>query len=452
MSKCTSFIVFLLVSFFLVFGCTAATLAENKSVDVKSVTSTEIVGYNNGSQGDVMIQGFVWQSSNGYNGQKWWDVLKSTSQAVADAKFDMIWFPPCSDSGDDQGYLPREWYKFDSRYGTTAQLSDAIRAYRNKGVKVIADVVINHRVGTDNEWDFTNPDFFTDPYPNDDHKAIVSNDDCHCGTGAADTGRGYDSARDLDHTNATVRSVIKSYVSQLRTDIDPTSDIALFDGFRYDMVVGYSPGYVGEYNFECNPQPYFSVGEYMEENLDELKDWINKTNPYGEARSALFDFANRSGLLYAITNGKYSALNPNSSGKAPGLIGDDYYKKYAVTFFENHDTEESRNGANRPAFPNDQNLKAYTYILTHPGIPCVFWSDWWANQADINAMIAIRKETGIGRDSTVNIDRATDGQGYSAYIGSNVAMMIGSSWTPSGSVWTLRRGNPSWGWAIWTKS
>jgi hypothetical protein len=44
----------------------------------------------------------------------------------------------------------------------------------------------------------------------------------------------------------------------------------------------------------------------------------------------------------------------------------------SVTFIENHDTEPVRDGGNK-RFPDDKVMQGYVYILTHPGIPCVFW-------------------------------------------------------------------------------
>jgi len=53
--------------------------------------------------------------------------------------------PPPSDAVSAQGYLPRDLYDLDSCYGTEAELRDCITALHDAGIKVLADIVINHR-------------------------------------------------------------------------------------------------------------------------------------------------------------------------------------------------------------------------------------------------------------------------------------------------------------------
>ena len=44
-----------------------------------------------------------------------------------------------------QGYLPRDLYNLDSRYGSESELRECISVFNEHGIKVIADIVINHR-------------------------------------------------------------------------------------------------------------------------------------------------------------------------------------------------------------------------------------------------------------------------------------------------------------------
>ena len=44
-----------------------------------------------------------------------------------------------------QGYLPQDYEKLDTAYGSEADLRRCVAALRRRGLKALADVVINHR-------------------------------------------------------------------------------------------------------------------------------------------------------------------------------------------------------------------------------------------------------------------------------------------------------------------
>lgn len=64
---------------------------------------------------------------------------------MAAAGYTAIWLPPPSDAVSPQGYLPRDLYCLDSAYGTESELRDCIKELKHWNLKVIADIVINHR-------------------------------------------------------------------------------------------------------------------------------------------------------------------------------------------------------------------------------------------------------------------------------------------------------------------
>ncbi|MEL7424066.1 MAG: alpha-amylase C-terminal beta-sheet domain-containing protein [Bacteroidota bacterium] len=401
---------------------------------IASILFAETTYSQNYSQStDVMLQGFNWVSHSNSSG--WYNVVQSKAQELGDAQFDMVWLPPPSDAAAPQGYLPRELYDVSTNYGTQQELTNCISALHNEGIKVLADIVINHRVGTTNWADFTNPTWGC--------WAVVSNDEWGqnggnpCGN--FDTGDNYHAARDIDHTNGTVRSDLIGWMNWLKNTIG-------FDGWRYDYVRGFNGYYNGVYNDGTNP--YFTVGELWD-NLDlnnvnahrqQIVDWIDDT----QGKSAAFDFTTK-GVLQAAVNNQYWRLN--IGGGAPGVIG--WWPSRAVTFIDNHDTGSTQ--AYWP-FPGGKVMQGYAYILTHPGVPSVFWDHYfdWGLKGAIDALIEVRKDNGLHSESSIDIKEARWDL-YAAEIDGKVAMKIGpGSWSPSGSGWVLRTSGNDY--AVWDKA
>jgi alpha-amylase len=88
------------------------------------------------------MQGFNWESCKGRN---YYKVLAGQAPAIAAAGYTSIWLPPPSDAVAPQGYLPRDLYQLNSSYGTENELRDCIKELKRWNLKVIADIVINHR-------------------------------------------------------------------------------------------------------------------------------------------------------------------------------------------------------------------------------------------------------------------------------------------------------------------
>jgi hypothetical protein len=86
-------------------------------------------------------QGFNWESCK----SKWYNVLSDQAAQIAAAGYTAVWLPPPSDAVSPQGYLPRDLYVLDSAYGTESELRHCIKELKRHNLKVIADIVINHR-------------------------------------------------------------------------------------------------------------------------------------------------------------------------------------------------------------------------------------------------------------------------------------------------------------------
>lgn len=392
---------------------------------------------------DILLQGFHWHSSSGApdpggrGKRSWYQILEANAPGIKNAGFSWVWFPPASDSLAPQGYIPRRWNVLDTRFGSEAQLRSAIAAL--EPVRSMADLVLNHRVGVHTGGaDFEDP-----PFP-DNRAAIVRDDESGVGTGSHDTGERHPAGRDLDHTNPGVRDAIKRYLDRLKG--------AGFQGWRYDLVKGFHGRYVAEYNDAS--QPGLSIGECFDGCRQQVTNWIDSA----AGKSTAFDFPLRYALFDAVTSDDYSWLRTSHAGRsAPaGLIG--YWANRAVTFLDNHDTEYRREQDNHYEnsgarhFPGGAVETGYAYLMTHPGIPCVFWShffDWGEpTRRRIERLIQVRRQAGLHSGSSLEIREASRGL-YAAISDGRVAVKLGTrDWHPGGG-WHLALDGPRF--AVWTR-
>ncbi|PWJ33664.1 chitobiase/beta-hexosaminidase C-terminal domain-containing protein [Sediminitomix flava] len=384
---------------------------------------------------EVYLQGFHWESADAVS-KDWWNNLNSKINAIKAADIDAVWLPPSSDAGDRAGYLPRKWYDLNSNYGTEQELRNLISNLNQENIKVLADIVINHRVGCTSWADFCEPAL--------DCNSITSDDEVNQqfpgqGCGDFDTGTPYEAARDLNHNDAATRQAIKDWMNWLISDVG-------YAGWRYDFVHGFAAGYFAEYNNATSP--FISIGENWNDNTQTIVDWMDGA----QATSTAFDFPLKF-TLHSAVGGNYGALN--NGGKMPGVAG--VWPQNSVTFLENHDTEPVRQADHGGTqFPNDptsntQILQGYAYILTHPGNPMVFYSHLfdYGIYDEIAEMIALRKANGIFNNSSLSIQQS-DGSGYAAIIDNKLAVKIGGTgWSPSGSGWVLQASGVNY--AIWDK-
>jgi alpha-amylase len=393
---------------------------------------------------DIMFQTFGWdvhQQKSVSDEGGLYNFINNRASGYAVAGFNVLWLPPPSKSTGGVGYIPTELFDFSlTSYGTEAQLRAMLTTLNTSSPRIhpMADIVVNHRGGSTNWTDFTNPTW--------DCKSITSTDEANFRTitgvkpcGTADTGDDFDGGRDLDHTNIQVQNGVKEFLTRLKG--------LGFDSWRWDVAKGFAPRYFGDYITASSP--YSSVGEFWDGNRNTLKSWVDGTG----GKSAAFDFDLYYDLIEAVNNGNYSRL----AGGYPGLAGIFGYADKTVTFVDNHDTFVKGS-----IITSDNIMKGYAYIMTHPGVPCVFFPHYYggtykkenvtvvytANETAINKLMAIRKATGINAYSSVVVSNA--GNFYSAIIDNKVAVKIGpGNWDP-GSSWVLNTFGTDY--AVWSKS
>ena len=346
-----------------------------------------------GNYGGVMLQGFYWDS---YVPTKW---TRLTAQADELAQyFDLVWIPQSAraKNSTSMGYDPLYWFtNYNSSFGTEAELRQLITTFKQKGIGTIGDVVINHRGNVSNWVNFPAETYqgvtyqmqSTDICRNDDGGATLTwaNTNGYELSANNDTGEGWDGMRDLDHKSENVQDNVKAYLNMLLNDLGYT-------GFRYDMVKGFSASFLGKYNSEAQPQ--FSVGEYWDGNASTVQNWLNGTKVDGVIQSAAFDFPFRYTARDVVND-------PNKGWTALGgtsVMSNTSYRRYAVTFIENHDTERRSNAAQDPIKADTLGLNAF--MLAMPGTPCVFLKHWIDCKQDIKGMIDVRKAVGITNTST----------------------------------------------------
>ena len=347
--------------------------------------------------GGVMLQGFYWDS---YNDSRW---VKLEAQADELAEFfKLVWIPQSANcgSGTSMGYDDLYWFtNYNSSFGTATQLRSMISTFKSKGIGTIADVVINHRKNISNWVDFPAETYngvtyqlkSTDICRNDDggNTLTWATSNGYSLSSNNDTGEDWGGMRDLDHTSANVQNNVKAYVKMLLEDLG-------YVGFRYDMVKGYSASYTGMYNASCGTE--YSVGEYWDGNQTAVKNWIDGTKVNGVVQSAAFDFPFRYVVRDAVNNNKWTNLGTSTN---PGLNKETNYRRYAVTFVENHDTQYR--DANNQQDPIRNNIEAANaYMLAMPGTPCVFLKHWIDYKESIKQMIYARQLAGVTNTSTTS--------------------------------------------------
>ena len=341
--------------------------------------------------GGVMLQGFSWDS---YNDSQW-KILANQADDMKDY-IDLVWLPQsgkCAETVQVMGYKPYYYFNQNSSFGTETELRNLITKFKANGIGAIADVVINHR-NTEGWFNFpaetykgvTYQMLSTDICKNDDQgkTATQAATDGVSLSNNNDEGTDFDDCRDLEHKSANVQKIMNAYVDYLKNDLG-------YIGFRYDMVKGFDGIHVADYNDAVGVE--YSVGEYWDGN-DKIESWINRTNK----KSAAFDFQFRYNVRDAVngaTDGKIGSSSDWSKlNRSNNLMHAASYRRYAVTFVENHDTQyRSAESQNDPL--RKDTLAANAYLLAMPGTPCIFQIHWNEYKPELKEMIAARKYAGI---------------------------------------------------------
>lgn len=389
-----------------------------------------------GSGYEVVLQGFNWES---HRSGGWYHKLSEKAGEIASRGFTIVWLPPPTDSVSPEGYMPRDLYNLNSRYGSVDELKDIVRRFHEVGVKVLGDAVINHRCAQyqnhNGVWNIFGGRL------NWDDRAIVSDDAHFQGRGNRSSGDFFHAAPNIDHSQEFVRRDLIDWLQWLRSEIG-------YDGWRLDFVRGFWGGYVKDYI--QGSEPFFAVGEYwdslsytygqMDHDQDahrqRIIDWINAT----DGNAGAFDVTTKGILHTVLEKCEYWRLS-DKKGKPPGVVG--WWPSRAVTFIENHDTGSTQG---HWRFPAGKEMQGYAYILTHPGTPAVFYDHLFSNNYNgISSLIAVRKRAGIHCRSVIQIVKA-ERDVYAAKIDERIFVKIGPGHyePPKSSKWIVATEGPDY--------
>lgn len=389
----------------------------------------------------TMMQYFEWYLNCNKN---LWNTVKRKGEELAKYGVTSIWLPPAYKGigGENEvGYGVYDLYdlgEFDqkgsipTKYGTIEEYKDAIIELKQKDINVYADIVLNHKMGADKlqtikatkcRWDNHNIEIgeeetvevwtkFT--FPGRNHKYSDFEWNWTHFSGIDYNSRKNEVALYKLKDKTWQRDVDKEFGNfdyLMGADIDFSNEEVVeeckkwgkwylettnVDGFRFDAVKHIEANFIKDFITELREntgKELFSVGEYWSANINDLQDYINKT----EGQISLFDVPLHYNFYHAAnSNGEYdmSKILDNT------LVKNNPYK--AVTFVDNHDTQPGQ--SLESWIPNWFKEIAYAIILLRKeGYPCIFYGDYYGIKHDkiepmenLKTLMLLRKEYAYG--------------------------------------------------------
>lgn len=370
------------------------------------------------TRNNTMMQYFEWYLPSD---STLWEKVTKDAKHLEHLGITSLWLPPAykgSGGVNDTGYGVYDLYDLGefnqkgtipTKYGTKDEYLNAIRVLRENNIKVLADIVLNHKMGADEleevlaieedendrnvslsnalpikAWTKYNFDGRGDKYSsfkwnwthfhgvdwdeNASKAAIYKFYGKHWDENV-DTEKGnfdYLMGADIDLNNFDVINELKAWGRWYL-------DTAGFDGFRLDAVkhirAEFFPEWLGKLRADTGRE-LFAVGEYWSANIDTLQKYLEKTNNC----MSLFDVP----LHYNLYRASISKGEFNMSSIFEGTLVEKNPDK-AITFVDNHDTEP---GQALESWILDW-FKPHAYsliLLRQSGTPCVFYGDYYGIQ------------------------------------------------------------------------
>jgi glycosidase len=409
-----------------------------------------------GNGQDIILQAFHWNlvktqrtGTVDSEDKSWYRLLAERVDRIASLGFTIVYLPPpwIDDSawydgdihGGGEGYFWRD-FDLESRYGSKAELTELIAALHERGIKVIVDLVVNHRDRQRAKKDLW-------PYPGPCWRS-----------GGRDTGAGFmQGDYDLNLGCPTV-------FERFREALEELTDDCGVDGWRWDFVWGYGVEEVVEWIRATEKTEYFSMGEYWQSDPDRSDDPLIAR--YGRKESSrIVGWAKDSGscAFDVLLKREIQTANPANFKYGLNASLTPEQRAWVVTYVDNHDTGASpwcsANGWGQKHWecPSGFKSAAYAYILSMPGVPCVYWPDCfdWGFEKQISALISARQRAGI-RANAEWVDLSAEHGGFAALVKDQhgverIAISIGSGYLgPTEPEWELAAEAPG-DWSVWLR-
>jgi len=418
-----------------------------------------------------------------------WNTCAKQATFLATLGIDYVWLPPAYKSAygkEEPGYAVYDLFdlgEFDqkgtvaTRYGTKEEYINCIKALHASGIKVLADVVLNHRLGADQQESIAvkkvNPDnrnefvseaetieshtLFTFPGREKKYSDFVWDHHAFTGVDAVEGeekviytiqneyGESWEElmeeekgnfdflmGADVEFRNPHVREELKKWGEWYL-------DVTHVDGFRLDAVKHITPAFYKEWLDAMKAHvgsPFLCIAEYWSKNSAVLAQYIELM----EGRTQLFDVP----LHYNF----YKASLEKSAYDMRQIFDNTLVTQkpeYSITFVENHDTQPLQALESTVDYWFKPHANAII-LLRMQGIPCIFYPSLYGaeysnpnnEQHPINmlpvpsleAMIKVRRYEAYGQQRDYFDDASIVGwtrEGDDEHTFSGCAVMLSNS-------------------------
>ena len=348
-----------------------------------------------------------------------WKQLKEEADHLKKMGISAVWIPPCykGTSTGDAGYGAYDLYdlgEFDqkgavrTKYGTRAELMEAIQALQELQIHVYADVVLNHKAGADETQRF----LAVEVDENDRKKALTEPYEIEGWTRFTFPGRNgahSDFQWSWEHFNGTdyneengksaiylilgenknwsegVAREFGNYDYLMYANIDYQHPDVLqetenwlrwfvretgVNGIRLDAIKHINDWFIRDLLAMARNEfgdDFYTVGEYWEQDLNLVRQYLEEV----DCLTDLFDV----GLNYQIHEASRTGSAFDLRAIFHGTLVQDQPHR-AVTFVDNHDSQP---GQSLESYV-DPWFKPMGYaliLLRREGYPCVFYGDYY---------------------------------------------------------------------------